>query len=179
MGGDEQRSLAREVAVGGGPRDRSGLGRLLHGGGLSCGHEVPGGRDLAEDTGDRFFMFEDDMAHGKTTPLHLHPGGDELTYLLEGEILVQVDGVETRGSKGGMSFVPRGMPQAVIALSDTARLLTIGSPAATQAFYRGATEPATSENVDVVDMSRLKASAEEHGGIRILGPSPFDLSRVG
>ena len=36
------------------------------------------------------------MAQGKTTPLHRHPEADETVYVLEGEIVVNVDGKETR-----------------------------------------------------------------------------------
>ena len=48
-----------------------------------------------EDTGGAFFMFEDVMAQGKTTPLHRHPEADETVYVLEGEILVHIDGQES------------------------------------------------------------------------------------
>jgi quercetin dioxygenase-like cupin family protein len=40
---------------------------------------------LAEDTGGAFFLFEDVMMQGKTTPLHRHPEADETIYVLEGE----------------------------------------------------------------------------------------------
>ena len=55
---------------------------------------------LAEDTGGAFFMFEDVMTGGKTTPWHQHPEADETVYVLEGEILVNVDGNETRLGAG-------------------------------------------------------------------------------
>ena len=67
---------------------------------------------MAEDTDGAFFMFEDVMAQGKTTPLHRHPEADETVYILEGEILVNVDGKETRVGAGGMTFTPKGVPHA-------------------------------------------------------------------
>jgi quercetin dioxygenase-like cupin family protein len=134
---------------------------------------------LAEDTGGAFFVFEDVMARAKTTPLHRHPEADEMTYVLEGEVIVNVDGKETRVGAGGMSFVPKGVPHAFLVVSDGARLLSLHSPATnSQAFYRGASEPATSAAAETVDMARLQASAKANPrGIEILGPPPFNRAK--
>src|SRR2546423_10052454 len=56
---------------------------------------------MAEDTDGAFFLFEDALSEGKTTPLHRHPDSDETVYVLEGEILVNVDGNESRVGTGG------------------------------------------------------------------------------
>ena len=130
---------------------------------------------LAEHTDGAFFLFEDAMVRGKTTPLHRHPEADEMTYILEGEVIVNVDGKETRVGAGGMSFVPMGVPHAFLVVSSSARLLTLHSPATTsQAFYRGASEPATDATTATVDLARLQASARANPrGIEILGPPPF------
>jgi len=136
---------------------------------------------LAEDTGGAFFLLEDVMARGKTTPLHRHPDADEMTYILEGEVIVNVDGKETRVGAGGMSFVPKGVPHAFFVVSERARLLSLHSPATTsQAFYRGASEPTTDDTSDTVDMARLQASAKANPrGIEILGPPPFQKVKAG
>ena len=136
---------------------------------------------LAEHTDGAFFLFEDVMARGKTTPLHRHPEADEMAYILEGEVIVSVAGKETRVGAGGMSFVPKGVPHAFIVVSETARLLSLHSPAATsQAFYRGASESATDDTFDTVDIARLQASAKANPrGIEILGPPPFAHPKVG
>jgi quercetin dioxygenase-like cupin family protein len=134
---------------------------------------------MSEDTGGAFFVFEDVMVQGKTTPLHLHPEADEMVYVLEGELLVQIDGKRTRVSAGGMTFTPRGTPHAFLVVSDSARLFTLQTPAVGQAFYRGASEPATSDVADLVDIARLQASAKENGGVELLGPPPFEAVTVG
>jgi quercetin dioxygenase-like cupin family protein len=130
---------------------------------------------LAEQTNSGFFLLEDVMAGGKMTPLHCHPEADEVGYLLEGEILTYVDGKETRLTAGSMSFVPRGVPHALLVVSETARLLAFHSPASTsQAFYRGASDPATDDGYETVDLERLKAAAKANPrGITVLGPPPF------
>ena len=130
---------------------------------------------LAEDTGGAFFLFEDTMVKDKTTPLHLHPEAHEMTYVVDGEIEVQADGQRSRVRSGGMSFVPKGVAHAFIVLSAEARLLTLQSPGTMgQEFYRGASDPAVDNAVDMVDIARLQAvAAQNPSGIKLLGPPPF------
>ncbi len=133
-----------------------------------------------DDTDGAFFMFEDVMIQGKCTPLHRHPEADETVYVLEGEILVNVDGHESQVTEGGTTFTPRGVPHAVLVLSEHARVLTFQTPGIGQGFYRGASEPATEANVDLIDIARLQASAQENPrGIELLGPPPFDRTDAG
>lgn len=61
---------------------------------------------LAGETDGAFFLFEDTIVKDKTTPLHLHPEAHEVTYVVEGEIEVHVDGNRSRVRSGGVSFVP-------------------------------------------------------------------------
>ena len=130
---------------------------------------------LAEDTGGAFFLFEDTMVKDKMTPLHLHPEAHEITYVIDGEIELQVDGQRSRVRSGGMSFVPRGIAHAFIVVSAEARLIAIQSPGEPgQGFYRSASDPATDDTNDLVDLTRLQASATQNPrGITILGPPPF------
>ncbi len=39
---------------------------------------------MEEDTDGAFFLFEDELSQGKTTPLHRHPEAAETVYVLEG-----------------------------------------------------------------------------------------------
>jgi quercetin dioxygenase-like cupin family protein len=133
-----------------------------------------------DDTDGAFFMLEDAMIQGKCTPLHRHPEADETAYVLEGEILVNVGGHESRVAAGGMTFTPKGLPHAFLVLSERARVLTFQTPGIGQGFYRGASEPATEANVDLVDIARLQASAQENPrGVELLGPPPFDRIEAG
>lgn len=126
----------------------------------------------AEDTGGDLFLFEDLLEAGKSTPLHLHPDADEALYVLDGEILMNIDGTESRLSTGAMSYVPRGVQHAFLVLSDTARVLDIQTPGAGDAFYLGASETATG-STSTVDIARVQASARDNGGVDLLGPPPF------
>jgi quercetin dioxygenase-like cupin family protein len=129
----------------------------------------------AAETGGTFLLFEDVMSRGKTTPLHTHPKVDETLYMLEGEILLHIDGDEQRIGAGGVAMAPRGVPHAFLVTSEMARILFLETPGTSEEFYRGASEPATSalEALAPVDFARVRASAERNGGIEILGPPPF------
>ena len=130
---------------------------------------------LAEDTGGAFFVFEETMVRDKMTPLHVHPEAHELTYVIDGEIEMEVDGVRHRVGSGGLTFVPKGVAHAFIVVSAEARLLGLQTPGAVgQPFYRGASDPATDDNADTLDLARLQATAADNPrGITILGPPPF------
>jgi quercetin dioxygenase-like cupin family protein len=121
------------------------------------------------ESGGAFILFEDTLEQGKVTPLHIHPEADETFYLLDGEILVHIDGEETRIGAGGVAVFPRRVPHAFMVTSPTARMLAFQNPAAGEAFYRHASETQPTP----VDFDRVRAAAEATGAIEILGPPPF------
>ena len=132
----------------------------------------------AAETDGAFLLFEDVMSQGKTTPLHTHANEDETLYVLQGEILVHIDGEEHPVGPHGVAVAPRGVPHAFLVTSQTARVLTLQTPGSAEAFYRGASEPA---NADAdpsgpVDLQRVRESAERSGGMQVLGPPPFERS---
>lgn len=129
----------------------------------------------AEETKGAFLLFEDRMERGKMTPLHTHPDSDETMYMLEGEILMHLDGREERVAAGGLAVAPRGLPHAFMVLSPVARMLCLHTPGSCEAFYWDASEPVTTEGMasGPVDFDRVRVSAERNGGIQLLGPPPF------
>ena len=129
----------------------------------------------AAETGGAFLLFEDFMAQGKTTPLHVHAHEDEALYVLEGEILVHIDGTNHPVGPRGIAMAPRGVPHAFLVTSPTARVLTLQTPGSAEAFYRGASEPASADTdpAGPVDFARVRAAAERSGGMEVLGPPPF------
>ena len=129
----------------------------------------------AEETGGAFLLFEDRLARGKTTPLHSHPGEDEVVYVLEGEIMVRVGNENRRVPQGGAVVTLRGVPHAFVVTSDFARLLFLQTPGTGEAFYRNASQPLADPDdlSGPVDFARLRATAQETGSTAILGPSPF------
>ena len=129
----------------------------------------------AEESAGAFLLFEMSLSRGKATPLHTHPNEDEMFYVLEGEILVHIDGTEYRLGQRGLAMAPRGVPHAFMVTSESARVLCFETPGSAEAFYRGASEPASSESdaLKPSDFSRVGESAKRHGGMELLGPPPF------
>ncbi|WP_427134490.1 cupin domain-containing protein [Pseudarthrobacter sp. S9] len=137
----------------------------------------------AAETGGAFLLFEDRMAGGKMTPLHTHPDSDETMYILEGEILMHMNGEEHRIGAGGLAVAPRGVPHAFMVVSESARMLCLHTPGCCEAFYWDASAPlspgatggdgAGPVDLGPVDFTKVQESARRNGGIVLLGPPPF------
>ena len=150
--------------------DSEGDRRRFYGGGVHTW------KVRADEVDRAFMLFEDRMSQGKMTPLHTHPDSDETMYVLEGEILMHLDGLEHRIGAGGIAVAPRGMPHAFLVTSPFARMLCLHTPGCCEAFYWQASEPLTGDDSDPtepVDFDRVRESARRNGGIEILGPPPF------
>lgn len=133
----------------------------------------------AAETRGAFLLIEDEMEGGKVTPLHTHPT-DEALYVLQGELLVAIDGEEHRVGEGGFFLAPRGVPHAFMVVSDTARVLGLMAPGTGEDFYRAAGETLASadEPARPPDWDRLRAAAAASDSIEILGPPPFAAART-
>jgi quercetin dioxygenase-like cupin family protein len=130
----------------------------------------------SEETGGAMIVFEDDLEQGKMTPMHLHAEADEAFYVIEGEIVLNVEGRERVVGAGGFTFAPRGCSHAFVVTSPRARLLCIQTPGSGQAFYRDASRPTTEPGTGPVDFDRLQQVAVETGATTIVGPPPFAMS---
>ncbi len=128
------------------------------------------------ETGGAFLLMEDRMEGGKVTPFHLHPNEDEAIYVLEGELLVDVDGEQHPVRQGGFFLAPRGVPHAFMVTSESARVLALQTPGTGESFYRDAGEPVHSaaDAARPADFARLREVAERSASIELLGPPPFD-----
>jgi quercetin dioxygenase-like cupin family protein len=147
---------------------QAGDRRWFYGGGVHTW------KATAQETAGAFMLFEIRMEQGKVTPLHTHPDSDETMYVLDGEILMHLDGEQHRVAAGGLAVAPRAAPHAFLVLSETARLLCLHTPGCCQAFYWDASEPVGADTSSgPVDFARVQASAAKNGGIEILGPPPF------
>jgi quercetin dioxygenase-like cupin family protein len=155
--------------------DGEGERRWFYGGGLHTW------KARSDETDGAFILFEDHMTQGKTTPLHAHANEDEALYVLDGELLVHIDGSEYPVGPRGVAIAPRGVAHAFLVTSPTARVLTLQTPASAEAFYRGASEPATgdADPSGPVDFARVREAAERSGGMQILGPPPFTAPEAG
>jgi quercetin dioxygenase-like cupin family protein len=135
----------------------------------------------SNQSGGALCLFEHAASRGKTTPLHMHPDSDETAYVLEGELLIHIDGMEHTAGPGAVVFVPRGTPHAFLVTSEQARSLWVLTPGETmEAFYRQAGDAAPGRTLPSaqIDIPRLLAAGEETGAMKVLGPPPFPRGEV-
>jgi len=95
-----------------------------------------------EQTGGRFALVEHPLApRALGAPLHTHEGEDEISYVMEGEVGVQVgERVEVAGP-GAVIFKPRGIPHAFWNAGEApARLLELITPAGFERYFEEAAE---------------------------------------
>ena len=115
-------------------------------------------------------------------PLHRHTEEDELMYVLDGEIRIDLgDGESTVASAGAAVTLPHGIPHTWQVLSDEARFLTVNAgrhhgPSFDR--FVGAlgtpTDPKALPDPIEIDPGHVARVCAEHG-IEVLGPPPPPL----
>jgi quercetin dioxygenase-like cupin family protein len=74
-------------------------------------------------------------------PLHTHADEDEISYVLEGEVGMQIGDRVLRAGPGTLVFKPRGVPHAFWNPGDApARMLELISPAGLERYFEEAAE---------------------------------------
>jgi quercetin dioxygenase-like cupin family protein len=144
---------------------------------LCCNRELLVSKATSAQTDGAFILFERSSQRGKTMPLRRHRE-DETLCVLEGEMIVHIDGTNYRGRPGSVIFGPRETPHAFIVTSDLLRTLTLFTPGneSAEAWFRMAGDPAPTRELPEPgspDVARLRAAAEALGSVEILGPPPF------
>jgi quercetin dioxygenase-like cupin family protein len=115
-------------------------------------------------------------------PLHRHIEEDELMYVLDGEIRVDLgDGTSTVASTGAVVTLPHGIAHVWQVTSDTARFLTVNAgrrdgPSFDQfvAALGTPTDPAALPAPIEIDPGHVAQMCAQHG-IEVLGPPPPPL----
>jgi mannose-6-phosphate isomerase-like protein (cupin superfamily) len=117
------------------------------------------------DTGGTFALVEHPIEPRiLAAPIHTHQHEDEYTYVLEGEVGVQV-GDEVRVARpGDLVFKPRNVPHAFWNPGDApARALEIISPAGFERYFREITPLLPPTNDGPLDTEALGAVMPKYG----------------
>ena len=113
----------------------------------------------AASTGGAFSIIEE--INPVDTPVHIHAREDELFYVLEGEHVFTVDGVEFDAGPGDAVFGPRGVPHAQRrVVPRTGRTLSMFSPAGFESFFR---DLAAAEAAGSMGREELERLGDKYG----------------
>jgi quercetin dioxygenase-like cupin family protein len=136
-------------------------------------------------TGGAFALVE--LLEQQAPPRHIHHREDELIYVLEGEISVEIDGERFRAPAGTAALIPRGCIHGFAIEEGPARLLVVFTPAGSEGLFLATSEPVASLDLpplptDAADPSRvakLAAPFRDAYGIEIVGPPVPPRAAVG
>lgn len=92
----------------------------------------------ARHTGGHLSVFRSTVPTATASPVHVHPGEDEVFVMLRGEGLIWVGDRRFELAAGGVAFLPRGIPHAYRFTCDDVDLLAIATPSGMEGFFRDA-----------------------------------------
>ncbi len=113
-------------------------------------------------SGGAYYQFRITVHAGEGVPPHVHAYEDELFYLLEGELALELDGKSLIGRKGEGFFLPRGVAHGYENRSGkNAQVLVLVSPGSSfEAFF---VEMSRLSMRSEIDMGEVVALAGRHG----------------
>jgi quercetin dioxygenase-like cupin family protein len=118
-------------------------------------------------TADGFALIIDETPPGAGPPLHVHQNEDEIFYVLEGELTIQVGKERYTVPAGGTAILPRGVPHTFGNLgTDTVKSLVLLTPAGLENFFAEVEPLATQAEPD---MRAIVPLATKYG-IQLAGP---------
>ena len=147
---------------------------------------VPGQRTRvilsARETAGQFAVLEQIAPHGAATPCHIHHQEDELIYVLDGELMVYLDGMPRAVTRGALVLLPCGREHAFVVESVEARVLTVFSPAGFERLIIEAGQPVVGPlrpmiEVGACEVERMVTAAARYE-CDITGPPPRPRTRL-
>lgn len=120
-----------------------------------------------QETGGTLALFIDEVPPNTGPPLHIHQHEDETFYILEGELVVQINAEQLPVSAGCSVFLPRGVPHTFINTgTTTARVLVMLTPGGLERFFAEVEPLVTQIEPDMTAVLGLAANY----GIEAVGP---------
>lgn len=125
---------------------------------------------------DGISVMESRARRGDSPPLHVHRTEDELFHVLEGELVLFVDGVPRRAVAGSLALAPKGVPHTYRVVSDGARWLVTTTNGDFERFVRAISRPAGREELPPAaghpteEQQRTAAELAARHGIDLIGP---------
>lgn len=126
-----------------------------------------------EQSGNGFTLVEARQPRGHGSALHVHRHDDEIFFVLEGEVRLQVGDDERTLTAGMMGYGPRGVKHSFIVTSEEARQLVMTTPSGFENLVRSLGEPAQEARIPFEQTLPDRATLLEKNierGVEILGP---------
>lgn len=129
-----------------------------------------------DDGSDGVSVIESVAPRGDSPPYHVHRTEDEVFHLLEGELVLLVDGETRRVQAGETCLAPKGVPHTYRVMSEQARWLLVTTRGDFERFVRELARPATTPTLPTPsgpptpEQARTLAEAGLRHGIELLGP---------
>jgi len=128
-----------------------------------------------DDTGGALTVLEQRARRGFSPPLHVHHGEDTALLVLDGQLIVRIDGQDRQVAAGGFAWLPRDVPHTFVVDSDEVHLLEFATPGGIEGFHIDASDPAAEPALPPdtePDVPRLLAAVGAYD-VEIIGP-PMD-----
>jgi len=104
-----------------------------------------------EETQGQFALIEAVGRRGNVPPPHIHRREDEITYVLEGEIVFSVADRTIKGTTGTMIFLPRDERHSFTIESEQVRMLILVTPAGLERWFKEFSVPAPAMTLPPAD----------------------------
>ena len=125
---------------------------------------------------DGLSVMESLARRGDSPPHHVHHTEDEAFHLLEGELVLVVDGAARRVRAGETHLAPKGVPHTYRVVSERARWLVVTTNGDFERFVREAARPAEtaelppSSGPPTPEQQLALAELSLRHGIELIGP---------
>jgi mannose-6-phosphate isomerase-like protein (cupin superfamily) len=77
---------------------------------------IPGQKRKIKTYNDKMILAENSIKKGIELKIHSHPSSQVLTYVVEGRLLINVNGKEAIFAKGDSIIISEGIPHSAIVL---------------------------------------------------------------
>ena len=114
-----------------------------------------------ESTRGTYSLMEQLMPAKAGPPPHVHDQGEEVFYILDGELALQLGEEVITGTRGQLVRIPAGTPHAFAVRSETARVLNFYVPAALDLQVAMLGTPATSPTLPPPGAERPPTAEQE------------------
>jgi mannose-6-phosphate isomerase-like protein (cupin superfamily) len=132
-----------------------------------------------EDTSGRYAIWEAVVPPGGGPPPHVHTREEEGFYVIEGEVMIHIDGRQVRATAGSFVNMPVGSTHWFRNESDQpARMLILAAPGGMEGMFRKMGVPVSDPAAPFpppseAEIKRLLATAPEFGiEIKLPGAPP-------